>query len=123
MLFKVKLSDFSHWNKLEKSLVSVIEDWNGTAHNVYEEGQIRIAGKTGTAQIISLSEEDLSVKEEYEDVRIDELNRDHALFISFGPVPDPKLTVVVIVENGESGSLVAAPIAKKIINYYLTQVI
>jgi penicillin-binding protein 2 len=99
-------------------MVSVINSWNGTAHNLYEERLVNIAGKTGTAQIKSLTEEDLTVQEEYEGVRKDILNRDHALFVSYGPVPKPNLTVVVIVENGESGSGVAAPIAKSLIDAY-----
>jgi penicillin-binding protein 2 len=76
------------------------------------------AGKTGTAQIKSLTEEDLTVQEEYEDVRKDIKNRDHAIFVSYGPIPNPNLVVVVIVENGESGSAVAAPIAKSLFDLY-----
>ena len=99
-------------------MISVIKSWNGTAHNLYEEGGITIAGKTGTAQIKSLTDQDLTVREEYEGIRKDIKNRDHALFASYGPVPDPNLVVVVIVENGESGSAVAAPIAKRLIEEY-----
>ena len=95
-----------------------INSWNGTAHNLYEEGGIIIAGKTGTAQIKSLTDQDLTVREEYEGIRKDIKNRDHALFASYGPVPNPNLVVVVIVENGESGSAVAAPIAKRLIEEY-----
>ena len=81
----------------------------------------KIAGKTGTAQIKSLIDEELTVKEEYEEVREEESNRDHALFVGYGPIPEPELTVVVIVENGESGSAIAAPIAQKLIDNYLRQ--
>ena len=77
-----------------------------------------IAGKTGTAQIKSLIDQELTVSEEYEDVRQNVRDRDHALFASYGPIPEPNLVVVVIVENGESGSAVAAPIAKKLIEEY-----
>ena len=99
-------------------MISVIKSWNGTAHNLYKQGGISIAGKTGTAQIKSLIDQDLTVKEEYEGVREIEKNRDHALFVSYGPLPEPNLAVVVIVENGESGSSVAAPIAMKLIEQY-----
>jgi penicillin-binding protein 2 len=77
-----------------------------------------IAGKTGTAQIKSLTDQDLTVREEYQEVRGNIKNRDHALFASYGPIPNPNIAVVVIVENGESGSAVAAPIAKKMIEAY-----
>ena len=63
-------------------------------------------------------DQELTVSEEYEGVRLNIKDRDHALFASYGPVPDPNLVVVVIVENGESGSAVAAPIAQKLIEEY-----
>ena len=118
LLTEVKIKNDSHWNIIEKSMVAVIQSWNGTAHNLYDKNGITIAGKTGTAQIKSLIDQELSVREEYEGVRKNIKNRDHALFASYGPVPDPNLVVVVIVENGESGSAVAAPIAKKLIENY-----
>ena len=111
----------SDWEKLESSMVSVISDWRGTAFNLNEIAKNKIAGKTGTAQIKSLTDEELTVKEEYEDVRQEVSNRDHALFVGYGPIPEPKLTVVVIVENGESGSAIAAPIAQKLIDKYLSK--
>ena len=118
LLRDIQIQNPRHWSIIEKSMVSVINAWNGTAHNLYDEGGITIAGKTGTAQIKSLTDQDLSVREEYEGVRKDIRNRDHALFASYGPIPDPNLVVVVIVENGESGSAVAAPIAKRLIEQY-----
>ena len=118
LLFSIDLSTEKNWETIEKSMISVINSWNGTAHNLYKEGGITIAGKTGTAQIKSLIDQELTVKEEYEDIREIEKNRDHALFVSYGPLPNPNLTVVVIVENGESGSSVAAPIAMKLIEQY-----
>ena len=65
-----------------------------------------------------MHEENLSVQEEYEDVRQDIMKRDHAIFVGYGPIPNPNLAVVVVIENGESGSAVAAPIAKLLINNY-----
>ena len=111
----------SDWEKLESAMVSVISDWRGTAFNLSEIAKNKIAGKTGTAQIKSLTDEELTVKEEYEDIRQQVSNRDHALFVGYGPIPEPKLTVVVIVENGESGSAIAAPIAQRLIDKYLSK--
>ena len=102
------------WVKMEEALLSVISSWNGTAHNIFDKEGKSIAGKTGTAQTSSLLEE-----EEYSVVRKESSRRDHALFIGYGPVPDPKLVVVVIVEYGESGSMIAAPIAKELFDDYL----
>lgn len=118
LLYQIEIKEERNWKKLEESMISVIRSWNGTAHNIYNSEDFLIAGKTGTAQIKSLTEENLTVQEEYENVRKDIKKRDHAIFVGYGPVPNPNLTVVVVVENGESGSAVAAPIAKLIIDRY-----
>tara|TARA_B100000959_G_scaffold139845_1_gene146989 strand:- start:20686 stop:22530 length:1845 start_codon:yes stop_codon:yes gene_type:complete len=123
LLFEVDLRDEENWKIIEQSMISVISSWNGTAHNLYTEGGLKIAGKTGTAQIKSLVDQELTVKEEYEGIRAVEKNRDHALFVCYGPIPNPNLTVVVVVENGESGSSVAAPIAMKLIKQYQKEVV
>ena len=121
LIFEISSIKQTDWAKLESSMVSVISDWRGTAYNLAEIAENKIAGKTGTAQIKSLTDEELTVREEYEDVRQEESNRDHALFVGYGPIPEPELTVVVIVENGESGSAIAAPIAQKLIDSYLSR--
>ena len=118
VLNDVRIGNEKNWEIIEESMISVIQSWNGTAHNLFDENGITIAGKTGTAQIKSLTDQELTVREEYEDIRQNIKNRDHALFASYGPIPDPNLVVVVIVENGESGSAVAAPIAKRIIEQH-----
>ena len=97
--------------RIEKSLLGVVEASNGTANNIYDRN-IRIAGKTGTAQVKSI------IETEYELLRVDKSLRDHALFVGYGPVEEPKLVVVAIIENGESGSAVAAPLVRKAINLY-----
>ena len=121
LMFEISSVSQTDWTELENSMVSVISDWRGTAYNLAEIAENKIAGKTGTAQIKSLTDEELTVKEEYEEVRQEESDRDHALFVGYGPIPEPELTVVVIVENGESGSAIAAPIAQKLIDSYLRQ--
>ncbi len=120
-IYKIDFVDSDDWEKLQDSMSKVVSAWNGTAHNLTFFGKTKIAGKTGTAQIKSLTDEGLTVKEEYEGIRVEEVNRDHALFVGYGPLTNPKLTVVVVVENGESGSAVAAPIAQKIIDNYLEE--
>ena len=115
LLYTIETSK-ENWTKMEDALISVISSWNGTAHNIYELDSNRIAGKTGTAQTSSLQEE-----EEYSVIRAESSRRDHALFIGYGPIPDPSLAIIVIVEYGESGSAVAAPIAKKLFDSYFTK--
>jgi len=123
LLSSIDLNKKENWEAIEKSMIAVINSWNGTAHNLYKEGGLKIAGKTGTAQIKSLVDQELTVKEEYEGIREIEKNRDHALFVSYGPLPNPNLTVVVIVENGESGSSIAAPIAMKLMEQYQKEIL
>jgi penicillin-binding protein 2 len=75
-----------------------------------------MAGKTGTAQVFSLEED-----EEYDADEVRERLRDHALFVGFAPVDDPKIVVSVIVENGGSGSGTAAPVARALFDAWLLE--
>ncbi len=111
-LGKINLNDETNWEKIEKSMIEVINSPNGTANNIKDTRYV-IAGKTGTAQIKSYEDQ------EYEDIRENPFFRDHALFVGYAPIPDPELLILVIIENGESGSRVAAPIAKAGFDYYL----
>ena len=119
LLFSIELTKRENWETIEKSMIAVINSWNGTAHNLYKEGGLKIAGKTGTAQIKSLVDQELTVQEEYEDIRSIEENRDHALFVAYAPYSDPKYAISVLVEHGGSGGKAAAPIAKKVIKKVL----
>jgi penicillin-binding protein 2 len=74
----------------------------------------RIAGKSGTAQVVAIKQ-----GEKYDRSKIQERHRDHALFILFAPVENPQIAVAVMVENGESGSGVAAPVAKAVADAWL----
>ena len=75
-----------------------------------------MAGKTGTAQVFSLGED-----EEYDAEEIRERLRDHALFVGFAPTDDPKIAVAIIVENGGGGSSVAAPVARGLFDAWLEE--
>ena len=80
----------------------------GTAAHLKRIEGLEFAGKTGTAQVYNLDKGKTGK----------EALQDHALFISFAPFESPEIVVSVIVDNGGSGSAVAAPIARDIINYY-----
>ena len=110
---EINLSEKDSWNKMEQSLVDVISAKNGTAYKIFDSSSAVIAGKTGTAQIKSILPD-----KEYDAIRENPSLRDHALFVGYGPVKDPKLVVAVIIENGESGSEVAAPIVQSAINFF-----
>jgi penicillin-binding protein 2 len=110
----VRINEVDHWNVVINAMNSVMQDVRGTAWGAGGNAPYRMAGKSGTAQVFSVAQE-----EEYDEDEIEERLRDHALFISFAPLEDPRIAVAVIVENGSSGSRVAAPIARAIMDEYL----
>ncbi len=97
-----------------RNLTDVVHGEGGTARGIGWNAPYKIAGKTGTAQVKGIGQ-----TESYVESRTAEHLRDHALFIAFAPVDDPKIAVAVIVENGGHGGAVAAPIARKIMDQYL----
>jgi len=110
----VDLDNESYWNDIIGAMNSVMQGTRGTARAVGSGAPYRMAGKSGTAQVFSVGQD-----EEYDEEEVDERLRDHALFIAFAPLDNPQIAVAVIVENGSSGSGVAAPIAKAIMDQYL----
>ena len=101
------------WNKLQASLIDVIYSPNGTGYRI-NAGALKLAGKSGTAQVV-----DINSREEYDEVRTNPLLRDHAIFIGYAPYDNPRYSIAVIVENGESGGRVAGPIAKEVLEELL----
>lgn len=104
----------ANWSKILNAMYSVIHKPNGTARAIGYSAAYKMAGKTGTAQVVSIKQ-----NEEYDIEAITERQRDHALFIGFAPFKKPKIAVAVLVENGGSGSSTAAPIARKLFDLYL----
>ena len=98
---------------INEAMWRVVYDKNeGTASHLKEIEGIEFAGKTGTAQVYNLDKGKTGAKS----------LQDHALFVSFAPFESPEIVVAVIVDNGGSGSGVAAPIARDIINFYFKNV-
>ena len=104
----------SHWDDIIGAMQAVLQGENGTARAVGNDAPYTMAGKSGTAQVFSVAQED-----EYDEEEIEERLRDHALFVAFAPIEDPQIAVAVIIENGSSGSRVAAPIARAVMDQYL----
>lgn len=103
-----------HWDEVIASMIHVVHGARGTARAIGVDAEYTIAGKTGTAQVFSIKQDEV-----YQPGEIVEKLRDHSLFIGFAPVDDPQIAVAVVVENGGSGSKVAAPIARRIMDRYL----
>jgi len=102
--------DDSDWNKMHEALLGVIESDYGTARSIRNLKEFQVAGKSGTAELVSLDS-----KEAYQEVRTSELLRDHSIIIAFGPMPNPRYAVSVVIENGESGGAVAGPVAIEVL--------
>ena len=102
-----------NWEKVINAMVEVIHGKRGTARHVGKDMPFKIAGKTGTAQVFGIKQD-----EEYDADTIDKRLHDHALFIAFVPADDPEFVVAVVVENGGGGSKTAAPIARKMIKQF-----
>ena len=112
----IQLENPKNWELVINAMHQVVHSIHGTAHHIEKGLDFSVAGKTGTAQVYGLSQED---DEKYNPDEIAARLRDHALFIAFAPVDHPKIAVAVIVENGGGGSSVAAPIARKVLKAYL----
>jgi penicillin-binding protein 2 len=110
----VEIRDIQDWEDVIEAMRKVMHSPKGTAQAVGRGSAWPIAGKTGTAQVFGIRQD-----ERYDEKNVAERLRDHALFISFSPVEDPRIAVAVIVENGGSGSGAAAPVARQLIDHYL----
>jgi len=86
----------------------------GTGARAFGNAQYTSGGKTGTAQVIGMKQ-----NEKYDEKKVAERHRDHSLFIVFAPLESPKIALVAIVENGGFGARAAAPIARTVLDYYL----
>ncbi len=114
--WKIELKNERNWDHIIEGMVDVMHAPNGTARKSAADAEYKIAGKTGTAQVFSLADD-----EEY---NADELSRDlhdHALFVAFAPAEQPEIAISVIVEHGGGGSRTAAPVARKVLDAWLVK--
>lgn len=110
----IKLQNEQHWDRMFRAMEKVISSPRGTARRLRARLKYPIAGKSGTAQVVGIKQ-----NEEYDSEALQERLRDHALFIAFAPVEKPEIAIAVVIENGESAGRTAGPIAQSIINEYL----
>ena len=111
---QIKEIDPKYWDYIHDSMKGVVHSARGTATSINRGLTYTMAGKTGTAQVVSISAD-----EDYDKSKLNKRQWDHALFIAFAPFDDPQIAVGLIVENGEHGSSTAAPIARSVIDAYL----
>jgi len=98
---------------IKRAMVGVTADQSGTAWRPFQGVQYTVAGKTGTAQVVGLK------GQKYNAAATPERLRDNALFIAFAPADHPRIALALVVENAGFGAAVAAPIARKALDYYL----
>lgn len=107
--------DAEHWQQIHDAMIGVATEPAGSGFRVMSGAAYTVAGKTGTAQVYSIAQD-----EEYDEEELDEALRDHGLFIAFAPAEDPRVVVAVVVENG-GGSSAAVPVARQILDSYFEE--
>ena len=106
--------DPAHWDLVWGAMQAVVHARRGTAASLGRGMAYRMAGKTGTAQVVGIAQDG-----EYDSAQLTEFQRDHALFVSFAPAEAPQIAIAVIVENGEVAAALAAPVARRLTDIWL----
>jgi penicillin-binding protein 2 len=101
-----------HVDVIHKGLVGVVT--SGTSARVFAGAAYTSAGKTGTAQAVTIGQ-----KDKYDAAKLSEYQRDHALYMAYAPAEKPQIAVAVVVENAGFGAASAAPIARRVFDYWL----
>jgi len=104
----------AHWDFVVDAMKDVMHGPHGTARGSGARSEYKMAGKTGTAQVVGIAQ-----GEKYDAEALKERHRDHALFVGYAPLDDPQIAVAVIVENGGGGSTSAAPVARALFDEWL----
>jgi penicillin-binding protein 2 len=112
----VPLGDSMDWERMIDAMEDVLHGERGTARGAARGLNYRIAGKTGTVQVVGIAQE-----EEYKQEEIEERLRDHALFVGFAPADSPSIVLALVIENGGSGGTTAAPVARQIFDYWVLE--
>jgi penicillin-binding protein 2 len=112
MMKPVDIGTDEQWSVVHDGMIGAVS--GGTAYAAGIGAKYKIAGKTGTAQVIAIKQ-----NEKYHEKDVAERNRDHAWFIAYAPADDPTIAISVLVENGGFGAAAAAPIARKVLDAYL----
>ena len=113
----IKLRAPEFWDRIVDAMVQVTDDPHGTGYRAFSNASYTVAGKTGTAQVAGLSQED-----EKPDALLDipKRLRDHALFVAFAPADNPQIAIAVVAEHSGGGGAVAAPIARQVLDEHFS---
>ncbi|CUS48755.1 MAG: penicillin-binding protein 2 [Idiomarinaceae bacterium HL-53] len=112
----ILIGEPEHWDTVQQAMVNVTSTLHGTAYLAFRNASYTTAGKTGTAQVVRLSDEEDAERPETEDV--EERFRDNATYIGYAPATQPEIVISIAIENVGGGGSNAAPIARKVLDYY-----
>jgi penicillin-binding protein 2 len=101
-----------HVEVIKQGLIGVAKE--GTSARVFAGTPYQSAGKTGTAQAVTIGQ-----KDKYNASKLEEHQRDHALYMAFAPANNPQIALAIVVENAGFGAAQAAPIARRVFDYWL----
>ncbi|OUM24308.1 penicillin-binding protein 2 [Pseudomonas sp. 1239] len=110
----IVLHDRHAWDQVNQGMQMVMHAPRGIARAAAAGAQYRIAGKSGTAQVVAIKQ-----GERYNRDKTLERHRDNALFVGFAPADHPSIAIAVMIENGEAGGRVAGPVVREIMDAYL----
>lgn len=113
---KVTLASQRYWDIALQAMQGVTSKRRGTAYRTFGDAPYTVAGKSGTAQVINIKEDEV-----YDADKISERHRDNAMFIAFAPFESPEIVATVVLENAGGGSTNAAPIARALFDEYFEQ--
>ena len=109
----VVLNNPDNWRIAIDAMHNTVTKVTGTAHKAFKGVNYDPAGKTGTAQVVSIAQ-----GEKYDAEALKERQRDNAIYVGFAPYNNPQIVVSIVVENNGGGSTVGAPIARQLMDYY-----
>ncbi len=106
----------ANWNIIQQAMIDTVNSPYGTAYKAYADTPYISAGKTGTAQLFSVGQD-----QNVDDLIIADYLKDNAMYLGYAPANAPKLSVMVALENAGGGGSNAAPIARQVMDFWLVE--
>jgi len=107
------LNDEKHWDTVLDAMYGVVNRVGGTGYKAFAHTHYVSAGKTGTAQLVGIAED-----EKYDAEKLAAHLRDNAMYVGFAPYENPEMVLTIVVENAGHGGSQAAPVARAVMDYY-----
>lgn len=110
----IRVLQKKNWDMVQQAMFDTVNIPQGTAFKAFRNSSYASAGKTGTAQLFSVGQD-----EDVDDLIIADYLKDNAMYLGYAPAKDPKLSVIVALENAGGGGSNAAPISRSVMDYWL----